>query len=634
MTTTPLQQHSSLDVEPLILLADDADGMEHDDTDADTDTDGDGDDLLQVFETTFSSMDDPMEPIEMVIDDGVIVVAMVDGTMAGLSRATGQTLWKRGPNPQPTASSSLSATHRIKTAARDNSEAPPLLEPLVSTTTTTTVGSSGRWRTAAVPSILDGKVYLTASGQCQDHPKDHHHHHHSNGDCGAGDEEDTVTSNIRHMVDRAPFVDRRGRIYTAQRRSVAVAVDGQTGEMVHTMAAAPNAPWSDLQQQQQQPRRSGGGGGGGGLLWMGRVDYTVSIHEPRTGELDVQFSVAELMSVHDMLLDDRSKGEDNSSPWNSNTGIQHLLSQSQSHDDDDSLVAGDVAARSRSNHRGGQPRASERRHKAQSVVATPSGHVAFRDPATGIIAWIAAEAFATPVAFALDSTTGRSLGVEIVPDAVVPHGSAAYVTQEMQRQLELRRVRRPGGDALSAVDSWNGDDAEEPIFGSLPASGQIFAMPLGKAPPEFPPHANTKASSAATHTALEPHKDHHGSPTITAAGRHHANFYHDSPQHGAQPQACSPGSPNFPRCLTGRESLSSRTKNRPQFFRSDSSPFDVRADGAVVPFYHPDYGYQYIPPDQFYTINDFHHNRRRYQKLLRLFGSWLAPLIALIFVSV
>ena len=61
-----------------------------------------------------------------------------------------------------------------------------------------------------MPSILDGKVYLTAGS-------------------------DEVTANVRDLVDRAPFVDSRGRIYTATRQSAAVAVDGATGEIVNVI---------------------------------------------------------------------------------------------------------------------------------------------------------------------------------------------------------------------------------------------------------------------------------------------------------------------------------------------------------------------------------------------------------------
>jgi hypothetical protein len=342
-----------------------------------------------------------------------------------------------------------------------------------------------------------------------------------------------------------------------------------------------------------------------------------------------------------MLLGSGSDVSSSNGPWNSH-GIQHLLSPTH---EDGSFVASEFVSRSSSSNIQGQHRRRKQRRQQQPqhVIATPSGHVAFRDPETGEIAWVAEDSFATPVAFALDSTTGTALGVEIVPDAAVPHGSTEYVSSEMQRQLELRRGNHAPEDLTVSDD--NSED--EAIVGSLPESGQLFAMPLGKQQrgTEIQSHSTTKASSAAT--VIGHPKQLHGSQRITA-GRHHqhAQFYHESHPHqygypltgGAQQQACSPGSPHFPRCLTGthdrRDSFS--RKNHPNFLSDAAgSPFEMGADGAIVPFYHPDYGYQYIPPEQFYTINqDFQNSRKRYQKILRLLSSWLPPLIALIFVSV
>ena len=77
-----------------------------------------------------------------------------------------------------------------------------------------------------------------------------------------------------------------------------------------------------------------------------------------------------------------------------------------------------------------------------NIFSTPGGRLAWRDPESGTIQWIARETFDSPVAYAVESSTGSSLGVHIVPDAPLPHlFSAAYLENEIEMELKLS-----GGD--------------------------------------------------------------------------------------------------------------------------------------------------------------------------------------------
>jgi hypothetical protein len=413
-------------------------------------------------------------------------------------------------------------------------------------------------------------------------------------------------------------------LYTAHSQSVAVAVNLQTGATVNTLTSPHHASQADLLKETTGSQHTNNGGSISNLLWMGRVDHTISIHEPLTGAMDVQFTTAELMSVNDMLLTSRGVGEKGRTSTAPGTGMA-----SSNGDDDDvqRLLASqsDVLVSSTST-------ATTRRH---NMIATPSGSLAFLDEA-GDIAWVAHETFDTPVAFALDSTTGFSLTIEYVPDAVAPNGSSDHIVKEMKRQLELGLV-----DATSTALTRAHQDST--IFGSLPQSGQLFALPLGQRQPS---ETSVASESSASH---HPTSNVASSSALTAREQNTAGSgrimhqYSDDNQHyqwqhhgdsRPRPMSCSPGNPFYPKCLPGSHD---RRRSHPHFIpeAARGSPFEVGADGAIVPFYHPEYGYRYIPPDQFYMLqHEVYNSRKRYQKALMVFGSWLPALIVVIFVSV
>ena len=198
----------------------------------------------------------------------MIVVVSVDGSLAGIDKETGETLWKQTgvTTPSTTSSSSSSTTssgggsssssskcHSMKpnssplgggggTAGGSSTSTPEaaslrlFFQPLVSTTTTTrsaaSSATSDTWKTATVPST-DGHVFLTTSSS-----------------------DETITSTTKELVARAPFVDDRGRFYVGSRHSIAVALDGNTGEILRVLPHPPHShPHSSCRKVERVPPR-------------------------------------------------------------------------------------------------------------------------------------------------------------------------------------------------------------------------------------------------------------------------------------------------------------------------------------------------------------------------------------------
>ena len=134
------------------------------------------------------------------------------------------------------------------------------------------------------------------------------------------------------------------------------------------------------------------------ILWLGRTDYTISVHEPMTGEFDVQFTMAEMMSIHDMLLLENNHQHPSSSSSSNQNRQQQLLRQyllphradpntpniNENHDTDDIVTDRAVSSSS--------TRTTESSF-LYGLIATPNGHIAYRHLYTGQIMWVAPEAF-------------------------------------------------------------------------------------------------------------------------------------------------------------------------------------------------------------------------------------------------
>ena len=619
-------------------------------------------------------------------ENDVIVVATVDGTMAGISRSTGRALWKRTGS----ATGKINDTAAAAASPQPQSEAPnldaqvSLFAPLVSTTTTTKSGSgSGRggdWRTAAVPSV-DGRVYLTPGRD-----------KHLPADVAAA----TAVTTARELVSRAPFVDARGRFYVGSRTATAAALDRDTGEILRTVGGDGTTS-GVLRENGEEAMPSLEGRN---VVWVGRTDYSVSVFDARSGDVDVRFSTSEVLSVGDMFRGGQiGSGEADSAAssgeiWGDNiNGMKNPpLSLPGSERIEASFGDGGPAYGDDGydeNDTGGPSTAL--------LIATPSGNLALRDPITGEVAWVSDATFETPVAYAVDSSGGQSIGVDIVPDAAVPCDDKEYVKEELERQLAQMegrilddaglpkqddRSNRADGDASSSAPT------DETIVGALD-SGQLFAMPVGNAkrsnykghrqpflpglPRPLPSSRTQQGGGAASQASSRqwhrgPGPLHHAH----AVGGDSGDWQHSQQQqqqHTPEKQqrivsdatstslaminsACRPGQPNFPSCLVGSR------LNQPQrkwkdydgdgvpdgdgsFLDPNNQMLDPRSDAALKALmmtgYHlnPDYfdGSLWTDPDLFDEERSRQQQKRsKFKTFLRIMSSWVPPAVALAFV--
>ena len=160
------------------------------------------------------------------------------------------------------------------------------------------------------------------------------------------------------------------------------------------------------------------------------------------------------MSVQDMLLGSTSSSSHPdfataaAGPWQDrhHPDVHHLLSSRAAGQDDVEDMAS-MLDQDQDDERTDQSQHRQQFSSRSTIITTPGGNVAYRDPVSGEIAWVAQGSFATPVAFALDATTGATLDVDIVPDAVLPHGSNEYLSRELQRQLDRQQQQYQGNDS-------------------------------------------------------------------------------------------------------------------------------------------------------------------------------------------
>ncbi|KAG7366378.1 phospholipid-translocating P-type ATPase, flippase [Nitzschia inconspicua] len=577
------------------------------------------DDLQKHFQR--HKYDDKYPHRRQTIDPGVIVIVAVDGTMAGISKENGQILWKHSEATAPYSShNSLKGNnHPYNLNDNDNVvDASQFLQPLVSTTTTTKSASTASY--AVVPSI-DGTVFTTSNDM-------------------------TVSTSVKELVARSPFLDPRGRFYVGSRQTAAVALDVETGEILRVVYSGSGSKPVDNDSVDFPPLHDRN------VLWIGRVDHSVSVQDARTGIMDAQFSVAEVMSVADMhgmarkeaWTPERLKG----SHSDQSSGLPVL--------DDETAFDASILSAAR------LPSTSQREGEtAATLVATPNGNVALYDVQGKQVSWVTNESFDSPVAYAMDSGTGLPVGVDIIPDVIDPNGDNEYVRREIQRHLT-----EIVGDKDVPED--------QTIVGAMP-NGQLYALPLGKKAKWIAHSGSTTSasisstSSAAAIASISATNKRHTSQVSQLPGRPNANF-HDprhqqnrahEPDDSLQTQAhfqtsgksglvtgkkpCTTSSPTFPACLVPHNS---RTKHSSEIMppvgtgsHKYALPHNSDSEGAVSlmtsnyhkevgGFYHPDFGY--VSPDDLYRFQQ-RSQSKSYKKILWLLTSWLPPTILCIFVA-
>lgn len=561
-------------------------------------------------------------------DDGILVVVAVDGSMAGIDRATGKLLWKQGNHPadssknhpnddadggHPTSSgSTTSTTGRMSwgtTGGSSNArivdrDGGVLVAPLLSTTTTAQTTATASF--AAVPA-MNGNVYLTGHGQ-------------------------TVRTSVQELVQRAPFLDPQGRFYAGHQQTTAVALDPTTGQVLQVVGYSSSSeddqgessPWNNNKEDDDEDKTSKKS-----ILWMGRVDYSVTIQDARTGQISVKFGVAEITPVEDL----------------SQRRQHHPDDVNNSDDDDPYLPAPEQLIEDR-------------------LITTPSGTLAMVDP-QGQVQWVAEEQFSTPIAYGISSSGRQVFQVDIVPDVTVPKSDdLGYLSRQLQRQVEL----------IDGDEYGQGANDEQTIVGRLEGSGQLYALPLGrqqshKKPTSSLPHSNwhhaAAIASSVKHKQQHPHKT--VIPTL-AGGRTAHSLVRPSTDdpafHQHQRKPCHPHSPNFPSCLVDHHRhqpprLDYFARGQDGRLLSESLPPSIRGDTQTYALattnhrsrlaqedhlqdhltdgdaaqhalesmvYHPEYGYVK------FTTAARPMKKSWYHKLVKIMRSWLPATLILLFV--
>ncbi len=503
--------------------------------------------------------------------DSVLILATVDGTLAGISRSSGQVLWKQSRDNFSTsvsASTTTTAPGSSSTSNQGNQSSISssivfnrFLSPLVSTTTTSSSNSQQQqYKFHAVPSI-DGTVYLTVHEEQTSTSN-------NRGTSSSGGKHKKKTNmeefpihdlalstHIRDLVDRAPFVDAHGRFFVGSRKAMVAAVDEQTGEILRVIPK-----WKGYQQkvasdtEKVEEDAEGYNGdddqeellpslAGKDVVWIGRLEHTVTVHDLSNGKVDIEFSCAEILSVDEMIRGNGHSRAASSMILRNGGGVgrddlfdgdgDEGIDEGEDFVDDLTEESGDlerlftsyITEALRHPSFGDRvlelPSPEEKntkgddlpkdRTKSSSVsrgspllVSTPSGNVAFRDSASTSTGWISFQMLDSPVVYAIEGASGQKVRVNILPDVPVSNSdstsasgsSSGYKKDDFHHMLERQIASMTQQAALLAsnqldtsscgVDDDDENDQCRPAVvnehGSVVGAldnGQLYALPLG-----------------------------------------------------------------------------------------------------------------------------------------------------------
>lgn len=503
--------------------------------------------------------------------DSVLILATVDGTLAGILRSSGEVLWKQSrENYSSTASESTTATESGSSSTSPNDQGDQsiassivfnrFLSPLVSTTTTSSSSSQQQqFKFHAVPSI-DGTVYLTV------HEDETLTSNHRGSSSSGGKQEQTpnmeeapihelaLSTHIRDLVDRAPFVDAHGRFFVGSRKAMVAAVDERTGEILRVIPkwkGVRHKVTSDTEEFEENREGYDADGdeellpslAGRDVVWIGRLEHTITVHDLSNGKVDIEFSVAEILSVDEMirgsgrsgaassmiLRNDGGVGRDDLFDDGGDEGIddseEYLVDLEEESANLERLFTSYITEALRHPSFGDRvlelpspeeemtegDDVSKDRTKSSSVsrgspllVSTPGGNVAFRDSVSTSSGWISFQMLDSPVVYAIEGATGQKVRVNILPDVPVSNsdptsesGSSSGLEKDDFHQMLERQIASMtqqaallASDQLDATscdsEGENGNNQCRHVVGNDQGSvvsaldnGQLYALPLG-----------------------------------------------------------------------------------------------------------------------------------------------------------
>ena len=601
--------------------------------------------------------------------DSVIILSAVDGTLAGISRTSGQMLWKQSRRVDD-PKEKVAKEKQKKTEQDDDKVLPVLpaewnkfLSPLVSSSMTKSPSSTEKhnsyYQWQAVPSV-DGTVYLTGGdGTTSDASTSH---------------ELSVSTHIRDLVDRAPFVDAQQRFFVGSRRAMVAAVDERTGEILRVIPKwntnndgnEKGEDEEDNDDEQLPPTLEGRD-----VVWIGRLEHSVTVHDLHKGTVDIEFSVAEILSVDEMIHGESSRQSTPSSVVfrdedgdgdNEDTDIAatqveqemerlftDYITEALRHPNFGDRIlrlpapdesAGEDTEDIYADARAGGPSMSQ---GSAFLVSTPSGNVAFRDDSdSSTVGWVSFELLDSPVIYAIEASSGRKIRVNMLDDSSVSSATARSSKEDptsLPQLLEqqIASLERSSSSSLSGGSIMDeaclggksgecravGFSRQGSVVGAL-QNGQIYALPLGEriiSRPQLPlglPQPHSSAASEMSNAQRGYQKSKLNTQHASIGFHEHRYDPSDDVDSGDKQQihldantkqSCTPASPLYPGCLIGASLMMGNL-------------LDVNGNVDMASL--SDY------------IDLLEGNSRKkstyFQHFIKIMSSWIAPTVALIFV--
>ena len=378
--------------------------------------------------------------------EDVIVLVTVEGDITGISRATGDLLWRTNG----TSSEKKNNNNNHRMSAKQKEKEDILFSPLVSTTTNQ---DSETWRMTAVPSI-DGRVY------------------HANHE-----------SSLPDLVSRTPFVDKNGRFYVGSTQSSIAVLDKRTGEVLRIISSIDDSKDSSLLRsvtEMHDPEK---------VIYVGRVDYGVSVYDVATGEVEVSFSNSVILSLSELIQqgitptstaaataaeDITSFGSSSSSSSPSKLYPPSMDYEQLTQTDMDPNTATDSNNESSNNP------------TTPVILSSPNGNVGLYNPMSSTeeesIEWVTSTKFSSPVAFAIGARSGTSMKIHILPDSS-PQSSSSTQPTSLKQQMKhhLDTYHRETQFFLNNNNNNNNPmdmEGSGTIIRSLD-NGDLYALPVG-----------------------------------------------------------------------------------------------------------------------------------------------------------
>lgn len=529
--------------------------------------------------------------------ENVIVVTTILGEWVGVSASTGDVLWKH--------STSSRTNNNNNNKGWTEEEWDRLFAPLLSTSSTTKPKLPSN--TVAVPSV-DGRVFLTPPTTTSSSYNDG-----STTTTTTTDLKSIVSgTSIRSLVTKSPFLDSQGRFYVGSRRSTVAAIDCQTGEVLriikgeqqhHHQYPTPSTPHTHGMDTTTTTNNNNNNNNndsqnvipqsleGRNIIWIARVDHSITIYNARTGNVDVTFSSSEILSLSDMignymLLASEEQKQDKQIHRETDEPVHDQHHQTHSLESTPESVVSSM-------------------DDTIYLLSTPGGKLAKLQPSSTlldtstittttasssstktnnnnnhtsniIISWIANQgrSFSSAVAFAVSSETGTSLKVDIIPDAPINTDSAQYLIERFEKQWITILQQQHDFNIRGGVPTKEEEEGTI-IVGALQGTYQLFALPLGKRSIEkkdirTATATTTTSSSPASKAILSgkiPNKQHliHETTSKLLPSNHMKHQHTSSATSSTSSTSisasqnkallcakkCLPTSPTFPACLIG-----------------------------------------------------------------------------------